>query len=118
VEKIEAYAGNPASQANNVKALQGRDGIRLRVGILRAPILTTPRRLWRNGVNPEGTADNTLTPVLTKSTQPNSLATWRSGYAADCKSVHTGSIPVVASNKINQLGRRGSMLSNAPVTLR
>ena len=24
-------------------------------------------------------------------------ATWRSGYAADCKSVHTGSIPVVAS---------------------
>ena len=25
-------------------------------------------------------------------------ATWRSGYAADCKSVHTGSIPAVASN--------------------
>ena len=25
-------------------------------------------------------------------------ATWRSGYAADCKSVYTGSIPVVASN--------------------
>ncbi|MCR4267438.1 type II toxin-antitoxin system RelE/ParE family toxin [Nitratireductor sp. ZSWI3] len=30
--KIEAYAANPASQANNVKALRGRDGIRLRVG--------------------------------------------------------------------------------------
>lgn len=30
--KIEAYAVNPASQANNVKALAGRDGIRLRVG--------------------------------------------------------------------------------------
>lgn len=30
--KIEAYAADPASQANNVKALQGRQGIRLRVG--------------------------------------------------------------------------------------
>ena len=32
VSKIKAYAENPASQANNVKALRGRDGIRLRVG--------------------------------------------------------------------------------------
>ena len=32
VGKIEAYAADPASQANNVKALKGRDGIRLRVG--------------------------------------------------------------------------------------
>jgi len=30
--KIEAYATDPVSQANNVKALQGRSGIRLRVG--------------------------------------------------------------------------------------
>jgi mRNA interferase RelE/StbE len=30
--KIEAYAEEPASQSNNVKALKGRDGIRLRVG--------------------------------------------------------------------------------------
>lgn len=30
--KIEAYAIDPASQANNVKALKGRSGIRLRVG--------------------------------------------------------------------------------------
>ena len=30
--KIEAYAADPATQANNVKALKGRDGIRLRVG--------------------------------------------------------------------------------------
>lgn len=30
--KIEAYATDPASQANNVKALQGRSGIRPRVG--------------------------------------------------------------------------------------
>jgi hypothetical protein len=27
----------------------------------------------------------------------NFLATWRSGYAAACKAVYTGSIPVVAS---------------------
>src|SRR5204863_7105489 len=30
-------------------------------------------------------------------------ATWRSGDAADCKSAHPGSIPGVASNKINNL---------------
>lgn len=30
--KIEAYAIDPASQANNIKALKGRNGIRLRVG--------------------------------------------------------------------------------------
>nr|WP_240233793.1 type II toxin-antitoxin system RelE/ParE family toxin [Devosia sp. JXJ CY 41] len=32
VAKIEAYAADPSSQANNVKALRGREGIRLRVG--------------------------------------------------------------------------------------
>lgn len=30
--KIDQYAADPKSQANNVKGLQGRDGIRLRVG--------------------------------------------------------------------------------------
>ena len=30
--KIEVYAADPAAQANNVKSLQGRPGIRLRVG--------------------------------------------------------------------------------------
>lgn len=32
VAKVEDYAVDPASQANNVKALKGREGIRLRVG--------------------------------------------------------------------------------------
>ncbi|MCX7284705.1 MAG: type II toxin-antitoxin system RelE/ParE family toxin [Novosphingobium sp.] len=32
VAKIELYAKDPAALANNVKALKGRDGIRLRVG--------------------------------------------------------------------------------------
>ncbi|MBD9528397.1 type II toxin-antitoxin system RelE/ParE family toxin [Paracoccus sp. PAR01] len=31
-EKIAEYAADPASQANNVKVLKGREGIRLRVG--------------------------------------------------------------------------------------
>jgi mRNA interferase RelE/StbE len=31
-KKIEAYARDPASQANNVVRLKGRDGFRLRVG--------------------------------------------------------------------------------------
>ncbi len=30
--KIEAYAQDPSAQANNVKSLKGREGIRLRVG--------------------------------------------------------------------------------------
>lgn len=32
VGKIEAYAADPESQVNNVTALKGRTGIRLRVG--------------------------------------------------------------------------------------
>ena len=32
VAKVDAYATDPASQANNVKALKGTDAIRLRVG--------------------------------------------------------------------------------------
>ena len=39
VGKIEAYAENPASQANNVKKLEGEDGIRLRVGDWRVIML-------------------------------------------------------------------------------
>jgi mRNA interferase RelE/StbE len=30
--KIQEYAADPISQANNVKSLQGRSGIRLRIG--------------------------------------------------------------------------------------
>lgn len=37
--KIEAYASDPASQAANVKALQGRPGVRLRVGDWRVIML-------------------------------------------------------------------------------
>lgn len=32
VAKVEEYAADPAALANNVKALKGRTGIRLRVG--------------------------------------------------------------------------------------
>lgn len=32
IGKIKAYAADPASQANNVKAMKGSDAIRLRVG--------------------------------------------------------------------------------------
>jgi mRNA interferase RelE/StbE len=32
IGKIEQYAADPASQANNVTALKGREGIHLRVG--------------------------------------------------------------------------------------
>ncbi len=39
VAKIEAYAIDPASQANNVKALKGEDAMRLRVGDWRVIML-------------------------------------------------------------------------------
>jgi mRNA interferase RelE/StbE len=32
IAKVDDYAADPASQANNVTALKGREGIRLRVG--------------------------------------------------------------------------------------
>jgi mRNA interferase RelE/StbE len=32
IGKIEQYAANPQSLSNNVKVLQGRNGVRLRVG--------------------------------------------------------------------------------------
>ena len=37
--KIELYAADPTAQANNIKALQGRDGFRLRVGDWRIILL-------------------------------------------------------------------------------
>ena len=39
VSKIESYANDPASLSANVKALQGREGIRLRVGDWRVIML-------------------------------------------------------------------------------
>lgn len=41
--------------------------------------------------------DNSLTRRLENPKQHWLPASWRSGYAADCKSVYTGSIPVLAS---------------------
>jgi len=37
--KVEDYAANPALQANNITALKGREGIRLRVEELRVIVL-------------------------------------------------------------------------------
>lgn len=39
--KVEAYARDPRSQANNVAALKGSDAIRLRVGDWRAIMVET-----------------------------------------------------------------------------
>jgi mRNA interferase RelE/StbE len=39
VAKIDAYAADPASQANNVKALKGTDAIRLGVGERRVVVI-------------------------------------------------------------------------------
>ncbi|MEZ5790812.1 MAG: type II toxin-antitoxin system RelE/ParE family toxin [Nitratireductor sp.] len=39
VGKIESYANDPASQSANVKALRGREGMRLRIGDWRVIML-------------------------------------------------------------------------------
>ena len=52
---------------------------------------TEPKRERDNRV------DKRLTPDLKKPNEPKAPAGWRRGYAADCKSVKTGSIPVPAS---------------------
>ena len=41
VAKVEAYAENPASMANNVKTLRGTDAIRLRVRDWRVIVVET-----------------------------------------------------------------------------
>ena len=46
---------------------------------------------------PDNWTDNHLRTVSRKSMETMASASWRSGYAADCKSVYTGSIPVLAS---------------------
>lgn len=44
-----------------------------------------------------------LTPSTKNPSKRKGPAGWRRGYAADCKSVKTGSIPVPASNLFNSL---------------
>jgi mRNA interferase RelE/StbE len=52
--KVEDYATDPASQANNVTALKGRDGIRLRVGDWRVVMSDEGQVLEVLDVGPRG----------------------------------------------------------------
>jgi mRNA interferase RelE/StbE len=52
--KIKAYAENPASQANNVKALQGSSALRLRVGEFRVIFEETPDEIIVTKIGPRG----------------------------------------------------------------
>ena len=47
---------------------------------------------------PDNQGDNRLQKESDMTKETRASASWRSGYAADCKSVYTGSIPVLASN--------------------
>ena len=58
--------------------------------------LTYKRGLQREQVTDDKT-DNHLHSISRNTKQTSASASWRSGYAADCKSVYTGSIPVLAS---------------------
>jgi mRNA interferase RelE/StbE len=52
--KVEDYATDPASQAHNVTALKGRDGIRLRVGDWRVVMSDEGQVLEVLDVGPRG----------------------------------------------------------------
>ncbi|MDH2403463.1 type II toxin-antitoxin system RelE/ParE family toxin [Bradyrhizobium sp. SSUT18] len=52
--KIDAYARNPAAQANNVKKLKGRSDYRLRVGDFRVIFSETKRTITIHDVGPRG----------------------------------------------------------------
>jgi mRNA interferase RelE/StbE len=52
--KVEDYATDPAPQANNVTALKGRDGIRLRVGDWRVVMSDEGQVLAVLDVGPRG----------------------------------------------------------------
>jgi mRNA interferase RelE/StbE len=54
MEKIQAYARDPSSQANNVKALHGTSGSRLRVGGFRVIFEETPDEIVVTKIGPRG----------------------------------------------------------------
>jgi mRNA interferase RelE/StbE len=52
--KIEAYAADPASQANNVKALKGSTALRLRVGDFRVVFEESDAEIIVTRIGPRG----------------------------------------------------------------
>jgi mRNA interferase RelE/StbE len=52
--KIEAYAADPASQANNVKALKGSTALRLRVGDFRVVFEESDAEIIVTAIGPRG----------------------------------------------------------------
>lgn len=52
--KINAYAADPAAMANNVKALTGSSGLRLRVGNYRIVFEETPTEIIVTKIGPRG----------------------------------------------------------------
>ena len=56
VSKIEHYAADPGSLANNVKALRGRSGYRLRVGNFRVLFTVANDTMTVTAIRPRGRA--------------------------------------------------------------
>jgi mRNA interferase RelE/StbE len=54
VAKVQDYARNPQSQANNIKALKGGHGLRLRVGDFRVIFEETADEIVVTKIGPRG----------------------------------------------------------------
>jgi mRNA interferase RelE/StbE len=52
--KVEAYAADPKSQANNIKAMKGSQAVRLRVGEYRVIFEETPDEVIVTKIGPRG----------------------------------------------------------------
>jgi mRNA interferase RelE/StbE len=52
--KLDVLAANPAALANNVRALKGSEGLRLRVGNWRVIFTSEPDRIVVHAVGPRG----------------------------------------------------------------
>jgi hypothetical protein len=63
---------------------------------------------------PERSFIDRLPELVGSSAAGGFMATWRSGYAAVCKTVYPGSIPGVASNKIKRLEPSSESVFGAP----
>ncbi len=89
-DEIAAYSGHANKDMIRKYAGQARQDLRASAqGKAPANRTCTERK-------PDNRTDNCLRPVLSKSNETTGSASWRSGYAADCKSVYTGSIPGLA----------------------
>ena len=96
-DEISAYSGHASVAMIRRYAGEARQIVRARQARETPMNRTSPEQ------EPDNRTDNPLTIQSHISKENNGEAGWRRGYAADCKSVKTGSIPVPASRPLHTM---------------